>query len=93
LYPNQNRLEHKNLHSERDNCTVQERPRTTSKSRGFVRHARARQIGRGRLPFGAEVRATELDSGKETSGETANLSKRGVTCALVNHSPEARCWK
>lgn len=85
LYPNQNRLDHKNLHRERDNCTVQERPRTTSKSRGFVRHARARQIGRGRLPFAAEVRATELDSGKETWGEIADLSKGG--CYVRTRQP------
>lgn len=38
---------------------------------------RAQRIGSGRLPFAAEVRATELDSGREIWGETGNLSKGG----------------
>jgi PilZ domain len=42
-----------------------------------VEHARAQQIGSDRLTFAAEVRATELHSGREIWGETANLSKGG----------------
>lgn len=40
-------------------------------------HVRTREIGSRRLPFAAEVRATELDSGREIWGETANLSRGG----------------
>lgn len=50
-----------------------------------MRHARARQIGRGRLPFAAEIRATELDSGRESWGETSNLSKGG--CYVRTRQP------
>jgi hypothetical protein len=42
-----------------------------------VRFARAQQTRLARLPFAAELRATELNSGKEIWGETTNLSKRG----------------
>jgi PilZ domain len=58
---------------------------TPSKDGGFVGHARAQQRGSSRLPFAAEVRATELDSGREIWGETANLSKGG--CYVRTREP------
>jgi hypothetical protein len=42
-----------------------------------VEQASARQIRSGRLTFAAEVRATELRSGREIWCETTNLSKGG----------------
>ena len=65
--------------------SVEEPARTPSKGGGFVELARARRIGSGRLPFAAEVRGTELDSGRETWGETANLSKGG--CYVRTRQP------
>jgi len=59
--------------------------RTPSKGRGSVEHARAQQIGSDRLAFAAEVRATELHSGREIWGETANLSKGG--CYVRTREP------
>jgi len=50
-----------------------------------VELARVRRIGLARLPFAAEVRATELDSGRETWGQTTNLSKRG--CYVRTRQP------
>jgi hypothetical protein len=57
--------------------SVEEPAGTPSKGGGFVGHARTQQRGSSRSPFAAEVRATELDSGREIWGETANLSKGG----------------
>lgn len=42
-----------------------------------MRHAHAQQTRPVRLPFAAELRATELDSGKEIWGQTTNLSRGG----------------
>ena len=42
-----------------------------------VGYAHAPQIRPRRLPFAAELRATEFGSGREVWGETANLSKGG----------------
>jgi len=42
-----------------------------------VRHARAPRTRPMRVPFSAELRATELNSGREIWGETTNLSKGG----------------
>jgi hypothetical protein len=56
---------------------VEEPVRTPSEDGGFVQHVRTQRIGSRRVPFAAEVRATELDSGMEIWGETANLSKGG----------------
>jgi len=50
-----------------------------------VEHARARQISSSRLPFAAEVRASELHSGREIWGETANLSRGG--CYVRTREP------
>ena len=65
--------------------SVQESATTPSKGGGFVEHARARQIGSDRLPFAAEVRATELHSGREIWGETADLSRGG--CFVRTREP------
>jgi len=59
--------------------------RRPSKGRGSVEHARAQQIGSDRLAFAAEIRATELHSGREIWGETANLSKGG--CYVRTREP------
>lgn len=64
---------------------VEEPATTLSKGGGFVEHARAQQIGSDRLAFAAEVRATELHSGREIWAETANLSKGG--CYVRTREP------
>ena len=48
-----------------------------SQGEDSVRQVRVQTIRPERLPFFAEVRATELDSGREVWGETANLSRGG----------------
>jgi len=53
-----------------------------------VRHAHVQSRRPGRLPFTAEVRATELNSGRETWGETVNLSKGG--CYIRTRRPFSR---
>lgn len=45
----------------------------------------AKRIRPARLPFFAEVRATELSSGKEVWGETTNLSRGG--CHMRTRQP------
>jgi len=50
-----------------------------------VGHARGQQIGSSRRSFSAEVRATELDSGRETWGQTVSLSKAG--CYVRTRQP------
>lgn len=45
----------------------------------------AKRIRPARLPFFAEVRATELNSGKEVWGETTNLSRGG--CYVRTRQP------
>jgi len=65
--------------------SVEESATTPSKGGGFVEHARAQQIRSDRLPFAAEVRATELHSGREIWGETANLSRGG--CYVRTREP------
>ena len=63
-----------------------EEPATTpSKSGGFVEYARAGKIASDRLLFTAEVRASELHSGREIWGETVNLSKGG--CYVRTREP------
>lgn len=42
-----------------------------------MRHARVPRTRPMRVPFAAELRATELNSGREIWGETTNLSKGG----------------
>ena len=42
-----------------------------------MRHDPARQTRPTRLPFAAELRATELNSGREIWGETTNLGRGG----------------
>ena len=42
-----------------------------------MEQTRAQQIRLGRVPFAAELRAAELNSGREIWGETTNLSKGG----------------
>ena len=42
-----------------------------------MRHAHPQRTRPVRLPFTAELRATELDSGREIWGETTNLSRGG----------------
>ena len=42
-----------------------------------VRYPPAQQTRPMRVPFAAELRATELNSGRETWGETTNLSRGG----------------
>jgi PilZ domain len=58
---------------------------TPSREGGLVEPAGTQQIRSSRLPFVAEVRATELQSGREIWGETANLSKGG--CYASTHQP------
>lgn len=50
-----------------------------------MEQASTQQIRAGRLPFAAEVRAAELESGREIWGETANLSKGG--CYVRTREP------
>ncbi len=50
-----------------------------------MEQGRAQQIRLDRLPFAAEVRATELQSGREIWGEIANLSKGG--CYVCTREP------
>jgi len=85
LYPKQNRFAHKSSYRERDNQVGGTTGRDVSKDGGFVELARPPRIGSSRLPFTAEVRATELDSGREIWGETVNLSKGG--CYVRTHQP------
>ena len=65
--------------------SVVEPASTPAKGGGFVEHTHARQNGSDRLPFAAEIRATELHSGREIWGETANLSKGG--CYVRTREP------
>ncbi len=48
-------------------------------------YGRGQQISSSRRSFAAEIRATELDSGREIWGETVNLSKGG--CYVRTHQP------
>ena len=48
-------------------------------------YGRGQQISSSRRLFAAEIRATELDSGREIWGETVNLSKGG--CYVRTHQP------
>ncbi len=50
-----------------------------------MEHARAQRTRSDRLAFAAEIRATELHSGREIWGETANLSRGG--CYVRTHEP------
>jgi PilZ domain len=45
--------------------------------------SQVRHQGTARLPFAAELRATDLDSGQEIWGETTNLSRGG--CHVRTH--------
>lgn len=84
LYPNQNRLEHKSSYRHGGEFR-EETVQSPSKEGGFVGQARTQQTRSSRLAFAAEVRATELDSGREIWGETANLSKGG--CFVRTREP------
>jgi len=53
-----------------------------------VGHAHAQQTRPVRLPFAAELRATELNSGIEIWGETTNLSKGGCYVRTSQSFPE-----
>jgi hypothetical protein len=68
-----------------DNSIVGEPAGTPSKDGAIVGQARTQQTRSSRLSFAAEVRATELDSGREIWGETANLSKGG--CYVRTREP------
>ena len=85
LYPKQNRLEHESPYRERDNYVGGATGRTPSRVGGFVDLARLQRSRSARLPFAAELRATELDSGREIWGHTVNLSKGG--CYVRTHQP------
>jgi hypothetical protein len=85
LHPNQNRLEHENPYGKRENSIGGSTRNDAFEVGGFVEHTRAQQIGSARLRFVAEVRATELRSGREIWGETANLSKGG--CYVSTREP------
>lgn len=50
-----------------------------------MEQAGAHQLRSDRLPFAAEVRATDLQSGREIWGETANISKGG--CYVSTREP------
>lgn len=51
-------------------------------------HARAQQMRPVRLPFAAELRATELNSGNEIWGETTNLSRGGCFVRTSQSFPQ-----
>jgi hypothetical protein len=53
-----------------------------------VGHAHAQQTRAVRLPFAAELRATEWNSGREIWGETTNLSKRGCYVRTSQSFPQ-----
>jgi PilZ domain len=53
-----------------------------------VRFARAQQRRSTRLRFAAELRATELNSGKEIWGETTNLSRGGCFVRTSQSFPQ-----
>jgi PilZ domain len=53
-----------------------------------VGYAHAQQTRPSRLAFAAEVRATEIDSGREVWGETTNLSKGGCYVRTNQSFPE-----
>lgn len=50
--------------------------------------ARAQQMRPARLPFAAELRATELNSGREIWGETTNLSRGGCFVRTSQSFPQ-----
>lgn len=51
-------------------------------------HVRVQQIRSVRLPFAAELRATELNSGREIWGVTTNLSKGGCFVRTSQSFPQ-----
>ena len=51
-------------------------------------HARAQQTRPVRLPFSAELRATELNSGREIWGQTTNLSRGGCFVRTSQSFPQ-----
>jgi PilZ domain len=53
-----------------------------------VRHVRDPRTRPMRVPFAAELRATELDSGREIWGETTNLSKGGCFVRTSQSFPQ-----
>ena len=53
-----------------------------------VRHTRGLRTRPMRIPFAAEVRATELNSGREIWGETTNLSKGGCFVRTSQSFPQ-----
>lgn len=65
--------------------SVEQPGRTPSRVGGFMDLARLQRSRSVRLPFAAELRATELGSGREIWGETVNLSKGG--CYVRTRQP------
>lgn len=64
---------------------VEQQGRTPSRVGGFMDLARLQRSRSARLPFAAELRATELNSGGEIWGQTVNLSKGG--CYVRTRQP------
>ena len=53
-----------------------------------MRHAHAQRTRPMRVPFAAEVRAAELNSGREIWGETTNLSRGGCFVRTSQSFPQ-----
>lgn len=53
-----------------------------------MEHTRGQQVRPVRLPFAAELRATDLNSGREIWGETTNLSRGGCFVRTSQSFPQ-----